>query len=255
MPDLATYLSPHNTYGKYLQQSPHDCSRWVESLSPCPCSCHCHVCALDHCVLISAHRAHIIQPYSHHITRLWSHYITIIYCFHCILISHNHHTLISVHRYKPPARAWPLSCAVSTQIYILYYLRDCMTDPEVSNNAKTYTAILCILSQVRVFSCKYVYMCVFQSCAHCPRYVCFHVSMFICECSCMCVCFFVCVCLFMYVPVHISDLAGYIYQIWRDTYIRFGGIHISDLAGYIYQIWRDTSVWDDFLCRCISLHV
>jgi len=37
--------------------------------------------------------------------------------------------------------------AVSTQIYILYYLRDCMTDPEISGNAKMYTSILCILSQ------------------------------------------------------------------------------------------------------------
>jgi len=37
--------------------------------------------------------------------------------------------------------------AVSTQIYILYYLRDCMTDPQISANAKTYTAMLCIISQ------------------------------------------------------------------------------------------------------------
>mmetsp|Transcript_13814 Transcript_13814/g.27316 ORF Transcript_13814/g.27316 Transcript_13814/m.27316 type:complete len:507 (-) Transcript_13814:43-1563(-) len=37
--------------------------------------------------------------------------------------------------------------AVSTQIYILYYLRDCMDDPAISTDAKTYTAILCILSQ------------------------------------------------------------------------------------------------------------
>ena len=37
--------------------------------------------------------------------------------------------------------------AVSTQIYILYYLRDCMTDPQISSNAKTYTAMLCIISQ------------------------------------------------------------------------------------------------------------
>lgn len=37
--------------------------------------------------------------------------------------------------------------AVSTQIYILYYLRDCMKDPQISQNAKTYTAMLCIISQ------------------------------------------------------------------------------------------------------------
>jgi len=37
--------------------------------------------------------------------------------------------------------------AVSAQIYILYYLRDTIPDPKISNNAKSYTAILCILSQ------------------------------------------------------------------------------------------------------------
>jgi len=37
--------------------------------------------------------------------------------------------------------------AVSTQIYILYYLRDCMEDPAISGDAKRYTSILCILSQ------------------------------------------------------------------------------------------------------------
>jgi MFS family permease len=37
--------------------------------------------------------------------------------------------------------------AVSVQIYILYYLRDTMKDPEISNNAQKYTAILCVLSQ------------------------------------------------------------------------------------------------------------
>jgi MFS family permease len=37
--------------------------------------------------------------------------------------------------------------AVSVQIYILYYLRDTMTDPEIANNAQKYTAILCVISQ------------------------------------------------------------------------------------------------------------
>ncbi|EKX41130.1 hypothetical protein GUITHDRAFT_164484 [Guillardia theta CCMP2712] len=36
---------------------------------------------------------------------------------------------------------------VSIQIYILYYLKDTMKDPEISGNAQKYTAILCILSQ------------------------------------------------------------------------------------------------------------
>jgi len=36
---------------------------------------------------------------------------------------------------------------VSIQIYILYYLRDTMEDPTIADNAQTYTAILCIISQ------------------------------------------------------------------------------------------------------------
>jgi len=39
--------------------------------------------------------------------------------------------------------------AVSVQIYILYYLRDIIG----MHNAKAYTAILCILSQV-ILACK-----------------------------------------------------------------------------------------------------
>ena len=39
--------------------------------------------------------------------------------------------------------------AVSVQIYILYYLRDNFreSDPNISENAQTYTAVLCVLSQ------------------------------------------------------------------------------------------------------------
>jgi hypothetical protein len=37
--------------------------------------------------------------------------------------------------------------AVSVQIYILYYLRDTIKDPEISNNAEKYTAVLCVVSQ------------------------------------------------------------------------------------------------------------
>jgi len=36
---------------------------------------------------------------------------------------------------------------VSIQIYILYYLRDTMEDKAIADNAQTYTAILCIISQ------------------------------------------------------------------------------------------------------------
>mmetsp|Transcript_16320 Transcript_16320/g.32651 ORF Transcript_16320/g.32651 Transcript_16320/m.32651 type:complete len:469 (+) Transcript_16320:296-1702(+) len=36
---------------------------------------------------------------------------------------------------------------VSIQIYILYYLRDTMEDKEIADNAQSYTAMLCILSQ------------------------------------------------------------------------------------------------------------
>lgn len=37
---------------------------------------------------------------------------------------------------------------VLIQIYILYYLRDTMEDKAIADNAQTYTAILCIISQV-----------------------------------------------------------------------------------------------------------
>ncbi|KAJ1474042.1 hypothetical protein T484DRAFT_1833880, partial [Baffinella frigidus] len=38
--------------------------------------------------------------------------------------------------------------AVSIQIYIMYYLRDCMQEDYVKADPDRYTALLCVISQV-----------------------------------------------------------------------------------------------------------